>query len=165
VVHLSVAPRLEGVFDPADSTLRSLAEAIERRRDPSQRLFVAPHRQRYFQIAAKLAYDRRYRAEDVRAAVEAELLRRFGYDERALASAISAAEITAAMQRVPGVIYSDLDQLSHFGTSEAAPATLTSVMSAGAARVVDAEAPTIDPAELLVAIPTGIALTLEIADA
>lgn len=165
VVHLSVAPRLEGVFDPADSTLRSLAEAIERRRDPGHRLFVAPHRQRYFQIAAKLAYDRRYRPEDVRAAVEAELLRRFGYDERALASALSAAEITAAMQGVPGVVYSDLDQLSPYGASQAGPATLTSVMPAGAARVVDAEAPTIDPAELLVALPTGIALTLEVADA
>ncbi|MBN9019093.1 MAG: putative baseplate assembly protein [Rhizobiales bacterium] len=165
VVHLSVAPRLEGVFDPADDTLRSLGEAIERRRDPGQRLFVAPHRQRYFQIAAKLAYDRCYRAEDVRAAVEAELLRRFGYDARALATPISAAEITAAIQGAPGVVYSDLDQLSPYGTSEAGPATLTSVMPAGVARVVDAEALAIDPAELLIAIPTGIALTLEVADA
>ncbi|TIV30756.1 MAG: hypothetical protein E5V99_16640 [Mesorhizobium sp.] len=96
--------------------------------------------------------------------MEAELLRRFGYDERALASALSAAEITAAMQGVPGVVYSDLDQLSPYGASQAGPATLTSVMPAGAARVVDAEAPT-DPAELLVALPTGIALTLEVADA
>ncbi len=165
VVHLSVAPRLEGAFDPADATLRSLAEAIERRRDPGRRLFVAPHLQRYFQIAAKLAYDPRYRPEDVRSAVEAELLRRFGYDERALATPISAAEITAAMQGVPGVVYSDLDQLSPYGATEAGPATLTSVMWAGVARVVDAEALAIDPAELLVALPTGIALTLEAADA
>jgi hypothetical protein len=67
------------VFDADDETLARLALAIRDRRDPAQALIIAPHTPRYFALAAKVAYDPRYLADDVKAAIEARLVTVFGY--------------------------------------------------------------------------------------
>jgi hypothetical protein len=171
LVHLTVSPAVEGVFDADDETLARLALAIRDRRDPAQALIIAPHTPRYFALAAKVAYDPRYLADDVKAAIEARLVTVFGYQARNLAQSVSAAEVIAAIQGVAGVDHLDLDHLEPFTEGQGPLAgDLEAVLPARPARLAAAGAgvaasPDVEPAELLTLLPSGVTLTLEKADA
>ena len=166
LVHLTVAPALEGVFDGDDATLSSLRAALAARRDPAHALMVAPHAQRYFRLAAKVASDARYLPEMVEAAVRAALRAAFGYAARSLAEPVSAAAVIAAMQGVAGVHHVDLDALAIYSDEDPdAPATLAAVLPARHARLAAGDPAPVEPAELLTLFEDGVALTLERADA
>lgn len=172
IVHLTVTPVTEGVFAAADATLVNLNAAIERLRDPARPLVVAPHANRYFQLAAKVFYESRYRSEAVDAAVRAALMARFGFNARPLAEPVSAAAVIAAMQSVGGVDHVDLDVLAPFNeTDTGASSVLESVLPAAPARLAVAGnppqtlPPQILPAELLTLLEAGIKLTMVPANA
>lgn len=171
IVHVTVSPATEGVFDPDDDTLAKLVASMTKYRDPREELIVAPHTALYFKIVATVAYDPRYLAEDVQAAVESALTSAFGYDERPLAEPVSAAAVIAAIQGVDGVSYVDLDGLGLYSEDDPdAVPTLATVLPAWPARLAEAEAgattpPEVDPAQLLTIFASGIALTMEAADA
>lgn len=162
LVHLTVSPVTEGTFSGSDTTLLSLAEAIEARRDPGSALIVASHAPRYFELSAKVIYDPAHRADDVEAAVRQRLLDVFGYLARPLAEPISAAAVIAAIQGVGGVVYVDLDKLSLYGSDETPLPALATVLPARPARLAGGTDPlAIDPAELLAVIESGIELRME----
>lgn len=171
LVHLTVSPAVEGVFDADDSTLARLALAVRDRRDPAQALVIAPHAPRFFALAAKVAYDPRYLAGDVKTAIEARLIEAFGYQARGLGQAVSAAEVIAAIQGVAGVDHLDLDHLEPFSEGQPPLAgDLKAVLPAKLARLAAATpgaaaTPDVDPAELLTLLPSGVTLTMVKADA
>ena len=164
IAHLTVAPEAEGVFDEGAETLDNLRDAVARLRNQTHRVIVAPHAQRFFRLSARLTYDPRYLPDDVEAAVRATLTERFGYDARALAQLISAAEIVAALQGVEGVTAVDLDALAHYDESQPeAPASPANALAARPARVEqdDDGRDTVLPAELLTLLASGTELILE----
>jgi hypothetical protein len=112
-----------------------------------------------------VAYDRRHLADEVEAAVRSELERRFGYEARNLAQPVSAAEIVAAMQAVPGVVHVDLDGLDVFSVEGDAPAapSLASVLTAAVASVERPDGGSLHYSgdELLTILPSGIELVME----
>jgi len=166
LVHLTVAPATEGVFDPDDATFTRLRDAIEARRDPTATLLIGPHAPRYFRIAAKVFHDPKYLPEDVQAAVRQTLMQAFGYTSRPLAEPLSAAAVIAAIQNTPGVHHVDLDALALYDDEDDAAPALGAVLRASAARLADTgDPPGIVPAELLLLLDSGIDLTLEAADA
>ncbi|WP_117190421.1 putative baseplate assembly protein [Rhizobium terrae] len=171
IVHVTVAPAIEGVFDADDASLASLVTSMERYRDPRQMLIVAPHVPLYFKIVAKVAFDPRYLADDVRAAIEAALKTVFGYDARPLAEPMSAAAIIAAIQAVEGVSHVDLDGFGLYSENDPdAVPVLETVLPAWPARLSDGASAAdplaaVEPAQLLTIFTSGIALTMEAADA
>ncbi len=163
LIHLTVSPATEGVFAAADKTLTSLAEAVDRRRDPGQTLIIAPHTPRFFRLSAKVAHDPRYLADAVREAITARLMEAFGYGAASLAEPVSAAAVIAEIQDVPGVAWVDLDAFATYDEANPdAPATLATVLPARTARLAATSAPPdIEPAELLCLFEAGIELTVE----
>lgn len=171
LLHVTVSPAVEGVFDADDNTLTRLALAIRDRRDPAQALVIAPHAPRYFALTAKVVYDPRYLADEVKAAIEARLARAFGYRVRSLAQPVSAAEVIAAIQGAAGVHHLDLDHLEPFTEGQGPLAgDLEAILPARPARLAAAGAPSdvepdVEPAELLTLLPSGVTLTMVKADA
>jgi predicted phage baseplate assembly protein len=167
LVHVSIAPASEGVFDADDTTIKSLTAAMEGRRDPAQDLIVAPHSARYFKMAARVAYDTRYLADDVEASVRNALTTTFGYEARQLADPVSAAAVIACIQNVSGVAYVDLDGLAIYSDADPdAVPSLETLLPAMPARLAGTgDPPDVEPAELLVIFADGIDLTMEASDA
>jgi hypothetical protein len=167
LVHVTVSPVAEGVFDADYTTLARLRAAMQARRDPTVTLLIAPHAPRYFRLAAKVAHDPRYLPETVETEVRTALLAAFGYDARPLAEPVSAAAVIATIQGVAGVHHVDLNALCIYSDETPdAPATLETVLPARPARLAAAgEPPDIEPAELLLLLESGIDLSLGAADA
>jgi hypothetical protein len=165
LLHVTVSPAVEGVFDVDDNTLVRLALAIRDRRDPAQALIIAPHAPRYFALAAKVAYDPRHLPDEVKASIAARLAQAFGYRARSLAQSVSAAEVIAAIQGVAGVHHLDLDHLEPFAEGQGPlVGDLEAVLPAKPARLA-AASPDVEPAELLTLLPSGVILTMVKADA
>jgi hypothetical protein len=158
MVHLTVAGVAGAPVDPTSQLFLSLTGAIDAARDPVQQMRVASYRPVLFHLAAEVIIDvPRYVAADVLAAVKAALAAAFAFDRRAFAQPVTSAEIIAAIQAVPGVIATDLNQLYRDddpnGPSQPAPAAI--LPAAYATR----QGGTIVPAELLLLNPVGFSVT------
>lgn len=164
IAHLTVAPEAEGVFGEDATTLANLRDAVAKFRNQTHRVEVAPHTERLFKLTATLTHDDRHLPEDVEAAARQALIARFGYQARALAQSVSAAEVVAALQGVNGVVAVDLDDLSLYveGAPDA-PLAVANRLRACPARVErNAEGrETIHAAELLTLLVSSADLTPE----
>jgi hypothetical protein len=162
VAYLSVGPETDTVFDAAAETLTNLTKSIEDNRDLRASLLVGQCARSYFELRAKVQYHADYLADLVLADIEAMLLDHFGYEARAIAQPVAAAEIIAAFHRVPGVVGVDLDALAIAGGDDPEVPTLSTILPA---RPAQTSGDTILAAELLTILPSGIDLTLELAHA
>jgi predicted phage baseplate assembly protein len=112
VVHLTVAPVADADLTDSDPLILNLAAAIEKVRDPGRPLIIQPAVRRLFQMQASIGTHPDYLPADVAVAAQATLEAAFGYPVRGLGQSVSAAEIIAALHRVPGVVLVDLDTLA-----------------------------------------------------
>ena len=111
VVHVTIAGE-KGASVPTDSDhYRDLVEAMERVRDPFQRLLVASYEKRFFDVAAKVRVHPDYQGEIVLEAVKESLRETFSFELRELGQGVTLSEVVATMQRVRGVEAIDLDVL------------------------------------------------------
>jgi predicted phage baseplate assembly protein len=158
LVYLTIAGANGATVDPESTLYASLLGAIDLARDPVQQVQVASYRPRFFDLEATVLVDQpRYVAADVFGAVTSALQAAFSFDMRAFAQPVAAAEVTAVIQSVPGVIASDLIRLF-----PVLPAPgfrrftgLLPILSASPAHFVGSA---ILPAELLLVNPSGITL-------
>jgi len=158
LVYLTVAGANGTAVDSESALYASLLNAIDLARDPVQQVLVGDYQARFFDVEATVLVDQpRYVANDVFNSVTAALQDAFSFDVRAFAQPVTAAEVTAVVQSVPGVIASDLTRLfpvvaaPGFGRFRG----LLPILSASPARFVGR---TILPAELLLVNPAGITL-------
>jgi predicted phage baseplate assembly protein len=154
LVHVTVAGADGGDVPENSDLFRNLKAALDAARHPQQPVEIDSYRRRRFRLVARLLVDRRFVAADVRRAVKQALTDAFSFARRSLGQAVTAGEVVAVMQRVPGVTAVDLDKLYFEG--EAAlrharrPARVASWDEASA---------DVKPAELLTIDPEGIELT------
>lgn len=111
VVHVTVAPESDAELSDSDPLLRNLGDAMEGLRDPARPMLLAPYARRYFALTARIVPDPAHREADVLLWARREIEARFGYEARALAQSVSAAEVIAALHAAPGVVSVDLDAL------------------------------------------------------
>lgn len=147
IVHVTVASATFGVAS-AD-LVAGLKSAMDGARSPERRVEVDTFEQRLFDVRAAVRVDPRHVRETVLAAAKAELLSHFSPEARAFGQTVSSAEVIAAVQRVPGVVSVDLDELYPTGET---PEPRSHVAGAGA-RV---EGGSIRKAQLLVINPDGV---------
>jgi predicted phage baseplate assembly protein len=138
--------------DVADHLVASIAAAS----DPAQRFHVAAFALRYFALAARVAVDERFVADDVRAAVAAAVVERFGFDARELGQSVTAADLFACMHEVAGVVAVDIDELRPVGGDHPAGTRLDAVPAFGAHW--DPATRSVVPAELLVVNPAALVI-------
>ncbi|WP_077148543.1 putative baseplate assembly protein [Sphingopyxis sp. KK2] len=164
VVLVSITGTSDTILEANAPVIANLQAAADGARDRAHRLVILPAARRFFQLAARLFHHADYRAEDVELAARAQLLDVFGFARRNIGQVVSAAEVIAALQSVPGVVGVDLDQLALIvdGGSPLPSATLATVLPAQGARIEDED---FAAAELVTLLEAGIALTLEAARA
>jgi hypothetical protein len=168
LVLVSITGTSDIILDATAPIIANLQAAADNARDRSHRLVVLPAARRFFQLAARLFHHADYRAEDVELAAKAVLLDAFGFARRSIGQVVSAAEVIAALQTVPGVVGVDLDQLALIidGGSPAPAASLATMLPAQGARLLPPQdEDEFAAAELLTLLEAGIALTVEAAHA
>ncbi len=160
VAHLSVAGEEGTVIDRDSPLARTLAAAIRLACDPATAVRVQGHQPLFFDLHARVAVDRRYPAEAVAASARAAVLEEFSFLRRDFGQPVAAAEVLAAIQRVPGVVAADLDRLHPVGSpvngEPGRAAAVVTVLAAAPARVGPGG---VRPAQLLLANPVGITVT------
>jgi len=150
-VHITIASAGGTPVDATSDLFKNLRTAMDAARDPLQHLEIVTFRPRTFSLDAGVLVDApRYVPADVLAQVTAALLTAFAFAARSFAQPVTAAEVIAVMQAVPGVIAVDLNTLTpDTGTAPAQqPPTLLSADPGGVGL----------GAELLTINPSGIKL-------
>ncbi|UNU42352.1 putative baseplate assembly protein [Sphingopyxis sp. YF1] len=165
VIIVSITGTSDAILDANAAVIENLLAAADAARDRSHGLFILPAARRFFELRAKLFHHPDHRPEDVELAARDTLLEMFGFARRDIGQVVSAAEVIAALQSVPGVVGVDLDALALIDESGGA-----SVQGADLAAVLPVEGARLDgatpaAAELLTLLDAGVALTVEMARA
>ena len=142
---------------PGPQVLDNLHQAIATLSDGSQAFHLAAAAQRYFRCSARLRIDPRHEVATVLAEAGTRLQRAFGFAERDIAQAVTAAGLLALLHQVPGVVAVDLDVLQPYGEGST-PDTAEQVIPAFGARW-DAATGAMRPAELMLLNPAALELT------
>jgi hypothetical protein len=157
IVHITVATESGGAV--TGPLLENLRDAIDRARDPMQKVELGSFQRRYFHLQAGLLIDRAYRWEDVQAAVEQAIKAAFAFAKRGFGQPVTAAEIIDLIHDQRGVIAVDLDEL-HMVDEDGNPVgeLLSTVLTVETARWNSSQT-AILPSELLIVNPGGIKLS------
>jgi hypothetical protein len=121
-----------------------LLDAMRRAGDALIPVRVVSYEPARFHLSARVQRDPAHRAEAVHAAVETALRGRFSFARRAFGRAVTASEVIAVVQDVPGVVAVHLNTLHR---ADAAPA-LQPLLQARAPRAGE-DASVVQPAQLL----------------
>ena len=148
-VHLTVAAANGEPLSPNSALFSALVQAIDGACDPAQRVRIGSFQPVLFNVAAKVVVDPRHTVATVIADVEAALHAAFAFDQRSFGQAVTAAEVVTVIQKVPGMVATDLDHLYRVTD----PPGLHQVLLAASAR---RQGNDIQPAQLLLLNPAGI---------
>lgn len=150
LVHLTVAGADGTAVDPASNSFKNLLDGIDAARHADQPVRVSPHTALTFTLSARVAIDPDLIKADVLAAVKNALTAAFAFEVRSFGQGVTASEVLAVMQNVPGVVAVDLDKLNGFD-----PIKHPNIP----ARVAHWDSTAIVGADLLLIDPDGITLT------
>jgi hypothetical protein len=109
VVHVTIAGVDDIPIDTTSDLYISLLGSLKQYGDPYLPVQVERRNLSLLVISARIKIDPDYKWENVKTALEGALYATFGFESRELGQDAYAAEATAAMQAVPGVLYVDLD--------------------------------------------------------
>jgi predicted phage baseplate assembly protein len=116
LVHLTVAGAGGGAVPVNSDLFRNLQAGMNAARHPQQPVEVDSYQPRRFRVVARVLVDRQFIAADVLLAVEQAVADAFSFERRFLGQAVTASELVAVMQGVPGVVAVDLDKLISTGS-------------------------------------------------
>jgi hypothetical protein len=150
LVHLTIAGA-DGKPVTNAKFLKNFNTALNAVRDPTQQVKVESFDQLLFNLAANVAVDSRYIANDVFATIQSALTDSFSFAQRNFGQPVSAAEVMTIIQQIAGVIYVDLTSLYLASDSQ----TLNQILSADIAHVANSM---IHHAQLLLINTVGITL-------
>lgn len=160
VVQITVAAANGNTISPTDPIYQTLVNAIELAHDPVQNFLVAGFLPLSFKLTAGIVINQpTYQPSVVMAAVIAALTSAFSFANRAFAQGVSAAEILALIQAVPGVIAVDLTQLYLTTDANGPSQTEPPAFLPSSPALWDSVNQVILPAQLLLLNPLGVTLT------
>lgn len=111
VVHLTIGGAGDIEIDSTSDLYNNLVEALQKYGNRYQPLVVAMREKIVIAGAARVRVDPDYLWASVAPKVRAALLDTFSYDRRDFGQPVYPAEVVAAIQKVPGVAWVDLDAL------------------------------------------------------
>lgn len=106
-------------LQPGSTTLNDLVTALQSYGNPRVAIYAASFLETTFGLAADLTYDPAYSKPDVQAAVTELLQQTYGFANRDFGQGVSADEIAALIQGVPGVVAVNVTNLGVIATSPA----------------------------------------------
>lgn len=134
----------------------NLEAAIRAAKEPSISVRLDTYQPLFFNVAAKVLIDPRLRWADVEQAVRSALLSAFGFEQRSFAQPVAVVEVGTTIQRVPGVVFVDIDALYRFDQSASLPAA--GLLPADRVFWDDGQAEPASLSQLLLVNPLGITL-------
>lgn len=148
VLHLTVADALGGGIDRDSDLYRAIVGSLRTLGNGLQNFQIDAFTPRFFDLAARLWIDRRFRHEEVVGAVQAALQSAFSFERRAFGQGVAASEVIAIIQDIAGVVAVDLDQF-HDIRDEDGPAPRSLITASVAHMDFTLAQPHVAPAELL----------------
>jgi hypothetical protein len=118
-VFVTVAAAGGLALPPGNPTLGNLVAALQDYGNPRIAVYASTFLETTFGLSADLTYDPRYSAPDVQAAVLQQLQATYGFANRDFGQGVSADEIAALIQGVPGVVAVNVTKLGVIATSPA----------------------------------------------
>jgi hypothetical protein len=148
--------------EPGAPILHFLQEAMDSVRDTTTPVILSGFEAIWFRVNATLRTAPDLLFEDVEAQARAALIRAFAFERRAFGEGISASEVVALLQGVPGVEMVDLDGLlaTTSPSSLEIPTTVEAWLSARDTRWDPGDPQEILPAQLLLLDPSPRGVTL-----
>lgn len=163
-LHVTLA-LADGTPVPPDAViLEHLGAAMDAVRETTIAIELAGFQPLWFRVAATLRIAADHRFENVAAAARQVLFEAFAFERRAFGQGVSAAEVIALLQGVPGVEFVDLDGLARSDTldNEDIPHAVNAWLNSEEARwSLINNVPRILPAQLLLLDTSVWGLTLE----
>ncbi|HEY2990887.1 MAG TPA: putative baseplate assembly protein [Candidatus Binatia bacterium] len=147
-VFVTVAGVAGAAISTDSDTYVNLLAALGRAGDPFVSRRVESYRKALFRIAAKVKVHPDHIAEKVLQAVEQALRAEFSFDARAFGQPVTASELIAVIQAVPGVVAVDLDKLYRPGQPSSARLDAATPLPGEAGALAAAELLTLDPGPL-----------------
>lgn len=158
LIQITVAAANGVSISPTDPLYQTLVQAIDLAHDPVQTFAVAGFQLLTFNLKAAILINKpTYDPNVVMAQVNAALTTAFSFANRGFAQFVTAAEILALIQAVPGVIAVDLTQL--YLTSDTTGPSQTEPLPFLPSLPARFEKGAIQPAQLLLLNPLGLTLT------
>jgi predicted phage baseplate assembly protein len=133
VLHITIAGCDGNEVEEESDVYRNLAEAIDQlRASPLLQVHIASYRRVLIQLKARVWIDPAHEAHktEIKKAVEDGLKDAFAFNRRKFAQPVVAAEISALIQSIPGVVAVELEHLHRHGQE----AKLNPLLMAQAAR-------------------------------
>lgn len=156
LAHLTVASANGKEIDRFSDVYLNLRKAIDAVRDPVQQVLVHGFEPAFFDLAAQVRVDPTFVAADVLAEAKAALLAAFAFDKRAFGQEVTAAEVVTEIQKVPGVVATNLTRLNR--PAKDGPSSEPEFAARLPALTARWESDVIRPAQLLLINPDGIKL-------
>ncbi len=153
VVYLTIASANGQQVDRASALYTNLVRAI-RAASNQQPFQIVSFEPRFFDVKARLWINQSHSAEAVVADAREALTGAFAFEQRAFGQGVLASEVISVFQAIPGFVAVDLDLL--FETGQAPE--LKQALTAQPLRVIPAMTPPVQPAQLLLINPDGIAI-------
>jgi hypothetical protein len=157
LVHLTLAPAGGRVLEEGDPLFQDLARAIDRVREAPRPVRLDGWRRVTFDLAARVSVDRRYRSSAVEAAIRKTLTEAWSFEKSRFGATLTSAAAVALLEGVEGVVAVVLEAFHPTGT----PAEIRTHLRAEPARA--GANGRIEPAQLLLVNPGGVALRMEAA--
>lgn len=118
VIHITVAGADDIAIDPISDLYKMLVRALRDLGDPHLVVEVKPREMLSLVIAANVGLLPDYAWEFVEPRIRAALFETFSFEQRELAQDVTRSEVIAAIQRVRGVAFADLDVLAVISESQ-----------------------------------------------
>jgi hypothetical protein len=158
LVHITIAASSGDKIEINSDLYINLIKAISSAHDPTQKIFIQSYQSIFFNLTAKILIDTKFIPKTVLRNVRIALLDNFGFEKRSFGQPVTAAEVVTVIQKISGVVATDMDQLYSVadGSTASGSSTLASYIPATDARWQNNK---ILPAQLLLINSNGIKLT------
>jgi predicted phage baseplate assembly protein len=118
-VIVTIMSSIGQAIEPTSDLYKNLLEAIDAAKDPLIQIGLGSFNQKLFNIEAKILVAKDRRFENVKANVEAALYNVFSFNSRQFSQSVTLSEIIAIIEKVEGVVATDIDALYLFDPSPA----------------------------------------------
>lgn len=118
-VFLTVAAAGGAAMPPGNPTLGNLVASLKAYGNPAVPIYVTSFLETIFRFEADLRIDPAYSADAVQAAVRAQLNSTYSFTSRSLSQGVSADELDALIQSIPGVVAVNIKHVKAVATSAA----------------------------------------------
>jgi predicted phage baseplate assembly protein len=163
MVHVTVASATGRVIGTDSDLYKDLVDAIGNASDPGQKFQVDSYIPSFFNVKARVMVDSRNTPAFVIAAAETALKDAFSFEKRTFGQPVTTADIVSVIQKVPGIVAIDLDQLYRYQDNVPIPEPHEQIIPDSG--ILDSDKPqwdeenkNIQQAELLLINPVGITL-------